>query len=124
MKTSLIWSLNSKTIRADSSSEDNVGRTVAIIVGVLAGVAVIIVLLSFLRKALGMPPPVHDRSYSSKPLDAHTQVQTKFTCILVCTSQTIENSMTVQKHYIRFQVKSLSDTIVVDMIPDMITVPS
>ncbi|XP_026454790.1 cysteine-rich repeat secretory protein 15-like isoform X2 [Papaver somniferum] len=38
---------------SDSSSEDNVGRTVAIIVGVLAGVAVIIVLLSFLRKALG-----------------------------------------------------------------------
>ncbi|XP_058086207.1 plasmodesmata-located protein 8 [Magnolia sinica] len=36
---------------ADSSNEDDVGRTVSIIVGVLAGVAVVIVFLSFLRKA-------------------------------------------------------------------------
>ncbi|KAL4199230.1 hypothetical protein AMTRI_Chr03g143900 [Amborella trichopoda] len=34
-----------------SSSEDDVGRTVAIIIGVLAGVALLVVVLSFLRKA-------------------------------------------------------------------------
>ncbi|XXG75924.1 hypothetical protein AAC387_Pa08g0388 [Persea americana] len=37
----------------DSSNEDEVGKTVAIIVGVLAGVALFIVLLSFLRRTLG-----------------------------------------------------------------------
>jgi hypothetical protein len=40
-------------ICVDSSSEDQVGKTVAIIVGVLAGVAVLIVLLSVCRKAMG-----------------------------------------------------------------------
>lgn len=38
---------------SDSSNEDDVGKTVAIIVGVSAGVAVFIVLLSFCKKALG-----------------------------------------------------------------------
>ncbi|OIT22099.1 PREDICTED: cysteine-rich repeat secretory protein 15 [Nicotiana attenuata] len=38
---------------SDSSNDDDVGKTVAIIVGVLAGVAVFIVLLSFCRKAVG-----------------------------------------------------------------------
>lgn len=37
----------------DSSNDDGVGKTVAIIVGVVAGIAVIIVLLSFCRKACG-----------------------------------------------------------------------
>ncbi|EOX96264.1 Plasmodesmata-located protein 8 isoform 1 [Theobroma cacao] len=37
----------------DSSHEDDIGKTVAIIVGVLAGLAVLIVLLSFCRKAMG-----------------------------------------------------------------------
>jgi len=37
----------------DSSNEDDTGKTVAIIVGVLAGIAVIIVLLSVCRKAAG-----------------------------------------------------------------------
>ncbi|KAF8380473.1 hypothetical protein HHK36_027959 [Tetracentron sinense] len=36
-----------------SSNEDQVGKTVAIIVGVLAGLALVVVLLSFLRKAFG-----------------------------------------------------------------------
>ncbi|KAK6918558.1 Gnk2-homologous domain [Dillenia turbinata] len=40
----------------DSSNEDQIGKTVAIIVGVVAGLAVIIVLLSFCRKALGKNP--------------------------------------------------------------------
>ncbi|KAK9144416.1 hypothetical protein Sjap_004319 [Stephania japonica] len=35
------------------SSEDQIGKTVAIIVGVLAGLAVLVVLLSFLRKVAG-----------------------------------------------------------------------
>ncbi|KAI3444711.1 hypothetical protein Pfo_001376 [Paulownia fortunei] len=38
---------------SDSSNQDDVGKTVAIILGVVAGVAVLIVLLSFCRKALG-----------------------------------------------------------------------
>ncbi|XP_057807368.1 plasmodesmata-located protein 8 isoform X2 [Salvia miltiorrhiza] len=38
---------------SDSSNGDDVGETVAIIVGVVAGVAVLIVFLSFCRKALG-----------------------------------------------------------------------
>ncbi|KAJ8573323.1 hypothetical protein K7X08_009834 [Anisodus acutangulus] len=38
---------------SDPSNDDEVGKTVAIIVGVLAGVAVFIVLLSFCRKSLG-----------------------------------------------------------------------
>ncbi|XP_047978092.1 plasmodesmata-located protein 8 [Salvia hispanica] len=38
---------------SDSSNGDDVGKTVAIIVGVVAGVAVLIVFLSFCRKALG-----------------------------------------------------------------------
>ncbi|KAG9452416.1 hypothetical protein H6P81_005320 [Aristolochia fimbriata] len=37
---------------ADSSGDDQVGKTVAIIVGSLAGLAVFIVLLSFLRRAI------------------------------------------------------------------------
>lgn len=37
----------------DASGEDQVGKTVAIIVGSLAGLAVFVVVLSFLRKALG-----------------------------------------------------------------------
>lgn len=37
----------------DSSNEDEAGKTVAIIVGVLAGIAVLIVLLSVCRKAMG-----------------------------------------------------------------------
>ncbi|GAV78662.1 Stress-antifung domain-containing protein [Cephalotus follicularis] len=37
----------------DSSNEDQMGKTVAIIVGALAGLAVFIVLLSFCRKAMG-----------------------------------------------------------------------
>lgn len=37
----------------DSSHEDDIGKTVAIVVGVLAGLAVLIVLLSFCRKAMG-----------------------------------------------------------------------
>lgn len=36
-----------------STSEDQVGKTVAIIVGVLAGVAILIVFLSFCRKTMG-----------------------------------------------------------------------
>ncbi|KAF5180201.1 Cysteine-rich repeat secretory protein [Thalictrum thalictroides] len=35
----------------DSSNEDNIGKTVAIIVGVLAGFAIIVVMLSLIRKA-------------------------------------------------------------------------
>lgn len=38
----------------DSSGEDDVGRTVAIIVGVLAGAAILIVLLSICRKFIGI----------------------------------------------------------------------
>ncbi|KAL5792610.1 hypothetical protein ACOSP7_001204 [Xanthoceras sorbifolium] len=38
---------------SDSSQEDQVGRTVAIIVGVLAGLAILIVLLSICRRAMG-----------------------------------------------------------------------
>lgn len=40
-------------IKIDSSNNDDVGRTVAIIVGSVAGFAVLIVLLSFCRKAVG-----------------------------------------------------------------------
>ena len=40
------------SICVDSSNEDQMGKTVAIIVGVLAGVAVFIVLLSVCRKAM------------------------------------------------------------------------
>ncbi|XP_073155932.1 plasmodesmata-located protein 8 [Henckelia pumila] len=38
---------------SDSSNEDDVGKTVAIIVGVSAGVAVFVILLSFCKKAFG-----------------------------------------------------------------------
>ncbi|KAG6747968.1 hypothetical protein POTOM_047859 [Populus tomentosa] len=38
---------------SDSSSEDDVGKTVAIIVGVLAGLSILIVFLSFCRRAMG-----------------------------------------------------------------------
>ncbi|XP_038682633.1 plasmodesmata-located protein 8 isoform X1 [Tripterygium wilfordii] len=37
----------------DSSSDDDIGKTVAIIVGILAGLAVLIVLLSICRKSMG-----------------------------------------------------------------------
>lgn len=37
---------------SDSSNEDEMGKTVAIIVGVLAGLAVLIVILSFCRRAM------------------------------------------------------------------------
>lgn len=37
---------------SDSSSEDDVGKTVAIIVGVLAGLSILIVFLSFCRRAM------------------------------------------------------------------------
>ncbi|XP_077242982.1 plasmodesmata-located protein 8 [Tasmannia lanceolata] len=47
------WAPGYYSPSTDSTSEDEVGRTVAIIVGALAGLAVVIVLLSFLRKALG-----------------------------------------------------------------------
>lgn len=40
-------------VRIDSSSEDDVGKTVAIIVGVLAGLSILIVFLSFCRRAMG-----------------------------------------------------------------------
>lgn len=40
----------------DSSGDDDVGRTVAIIVGVLAGAAILIVLLSICRKFIGNSP--------------------------------------------------------------------
>lgn len=38
---------------ADSSNEDQVGKSVAIIVGVLAGLAILIILLSICRKSMG-----------------------------------------------------------------------
>ncbi|KAK9273433.1 hypothetical protein L1049_018243 [Liquidambar formosana] len=47
------WASGYYDFSSDSSHEDQVGKTVAIIVGVLAGLAVLIVLLSFMRKALG-----------------------------------------------------------------------
>lgn len=55
---SLCYSINSHYlllwgICIDSTSEDQVGKTVAIIVGVLAGLAVLIVLLSVCRKKMG-----------------------------------------------------------------------
>ncbi|KAK9120647.1 hypothetical protein Syun_018264 [Stephania yunnanensis] len=40
------------------SSEDQIGKTVAIIVGVLAGLAVLVVLLSFLRKVADRPSSI------------------------------------------------------------------
>lgn len=40
-------------VALDSSNQDEVGKTVAIIVGVLAGLAVLIVLLSICRKSMG-----------------------------------------------------------------------
>ncbi|XP_015869083.3 plasmodesmata-located protein 8 isoform X2 [Ziziphus jujuba] len=47
------WASGYYDLSSDSSSEDQAGKTVAIIVGVLAGLAVMIVLLSFCRKAMG-----------------------------------------------------------------------
>ncbi|KAK3033761.1 hypothetical protein RJ639_034203, partial [Escallonia herrerae] len=47
------WASGYYDSSSDSSDDDEVGKTVAIIVGVLAGVAVFIVLLSFCRKSLG-----------------------------------------------------------------------
>ncbi|XP_075646604.1 plasmodesmata-located protein 8 [Castanea sativa] len=47
------WASGYYDSSSDSASEDQVGKTVAIIVGVLAGVAVLIVLLSVCRKKMG-----------------------------------------------------------------------
>ncbi|KAM3685289.1 hypothetical protein ACJW31_11G106600 [Castanea mollissima] len=47
------WASGYYDSSSDSTSEDQVGKTVAIIVGVLAGVAVLIVLLSVCRKKMG-----------------------------------------------------------------------
>ncbi|CAK9186342.1 unnamed protein product [Ilex paraguariensis] len=47
------WASGYYDASSDSSDKDEVGKTVAIIVGVVAGVAVVIVLLSFCRKAAG-----------------------------------------------------------------------
>ncbi|PON61907.1 Gnk2-like domain containing protein [Trema orientale] len=46
------WASGYYDLSSDSSNEDDVGKTVAIIVGVLAGIAVLIVLLSICRKAM------------------------------------------------------------------------
>ncbi|KAF9600817.1 hypothetical protein IFM89_013052 [Coptis chinensis] len=45
------WASGYYDSTSDSSNEDKIGRTIAIIVGVLAGFALIVVLLSLLRKA-------------------------------------------------------------------------
>ncbi|KAI8545368.1 hypothetical protein RHMOL_Rhmol07G0034300 [Rhododendron molle] len=47
------WASGYYDTSSDSSNEDEVGKTVAIIVGVVAGVAVFIVLLSVCRRAVG-----------------------------------------------------------------------
>ncbi|XP_052170271.1 plasmodesmata-located protein 8 [Diospyros lotus] len=47
------WASGYYDTSRDSSNEDDTGKTVAIIVGALAGIAVIIVLLSVCRKAAG-----------------------------------------------------------------------
>ncbi|KAG8391639.1 hypothetical protein BUALT_Bualt01G0208300 [Buddleja alternifolia] len=47
------WEAGYYDAASDSSNQDDVGKTVAIIVGVVAGVAVLIVLLSYCKKALG-----------------------------------------------------------------------
>ncbi|XP_010259030.1 PREDICTED: cysteine-rich repeat secretory protein 15 [Nelumbo nucifera] len=47
------WASGYYDSSSDSSTDDDVGKTVAIIVGVLAGFALVVVLLSFLRKAVG-----------------------------------------------------------------------
>ncbi|XP_043704046.1 plasmodesmata-located protein 8-like [Telopea speciosissima] len=47
------WASGYYDSSSDSSSDDEVGKSVAIIVGVLAGLAIVVVLLSFLRKAMG-----------------------------------------------------------------------
>ncbi|KAJ7950943.1 Cysteine-rich repeat secretory protein like [Quillaja saponaria] len=47
------WASGYYDSSSDSSNEDQVGKSVAIIVGVVAGLAVLIVLLSFCRKAMG-----------------------------------------------------------------------
>ncbi|XP_062091599.1 plasmodesmata-located protein 8 [Humulus lupulus] len=46
------WASGYYELSKDSTSEDEVGKTVAIIVGVLAGLAVLIVLLSICRKTM------------------------------------------------------------------------
>lgn len=48
---SIIHNINSACYGSIGSNNDDVGKTVAIIVGVVAGIAVFIVLLSFCRKA-------------------------------------------------------------------------
>ncbi|KAL7258734.1 hypothetical protein ACSBR1_004768 [Camellia fascicularis] len=48
------WASGYYDTSSDSANKDEVGKTVAIIVGVLAGLAVLIVLLSVCHKALGM----------------------------------------------------------------------
>ncbi|XP_010098939.2 cysteine-rich repeat secretory protein 15 [Morus notabilis] len=47
------WASGYYDLSSDSSNEDEAGKTVAIIVGVLAGIAVLIVLLSICRKTMG-----------------------------------------------------------------------
>ncbi|KAJ9171249.1 hypothetical protein P3X46_014640 [Hevea brasiliensis] len=47
------WASGYYDFASDSSNEDQVGKTVAIIVGIIAGIAVIIVLLSVCRKSMG-----------------------------------------------------------------------
>ncbi|KDP28781.1 hypothetical protein JCGZ_14552 [Jatropha curcas] len=47
------WASGYYDFPSDSSSEDQVGKTVAIIVGILAGLAVLVVLLSVCRKSMG-----------------------------------------------------------------------
>ncbi|XP_040991458.1 plasmodesmata-located protein 8-like [Juglans microcarpa x Juglans regia] len=47
------WASGYYNSASDSSNEDQAGKTVAIIVGVLAGVAVLIVLLSICRRTMG-----------------------------------------------------------------------
>lgn len=47
------WASGYYNSPSDSSNNDEVGKTVAIVVGVVAGIAVVIVLLSICRKALG-----------------------------------------------------------------------
>ncbi|CAK7347882.1 unnamed protein product [Dovyalis caffra] len=47
------WASGYYDLSSDSSNDDDVGKTIAIIVGILAGLAILIVLLSFCRKTMG-----------------------------------------------------------------------
>ncbi|KAA8520495.1 hypothetical protein F0562_014751 [Nyssa sinensis] len=87
------------TSAADSSNKDEAGKTVAIIVGAFAGLAILIVLLSFCRKALGEVPLFLISIYKLLIVNLITFISVKF----------LEQRNLVMKG-LKFKFKTLSNS--------------